>query len=342
MPLLIELPNAGPKLRNNFSNQGFAESTFRKPDSLGDFNSNGFAINDQFPSTLDGDPVIRTFNNFTVNEGHIVTPINRCKGMYLFVNGDLTINGTLSMTARGANAPGKFIGIDPDREFIYFNEEDIFSQYKLPVIGKEGGLGRLGSPGLDGTNGACGAGGGGNGLGNAPTFGASGTSFSGGSGGGGATSSQWGIKVGYNPEPDGGAGGASKYVGGVNPGYGGGGAGNPGGTGNQNGQNGTGGLMLLFVKGNIIFGPNGKIVSKGMNGGDGKPGIENNTYNSGGGGASGGGAIHLFSKSTDIDISKIDVSGGLGGISTYTDIQGRITPINGHRGGKGSVQLYRL
>ena len=342
MSLLIELPDAGPKLRNKFSNQNFAESIFRKTTSLGNFNSNGFAVNDRFPSTLNGDPVVRTYDNFTINTGHTVTPVNRCKGMYLFIEGNLTINGILSMTARGANAPGKFIGIDPDREFVYFNEEDIFSQYKIPTIGKEGGLDILN---LSGKFGACGAGGaGGDGSTTLTTsnIGATaGTSFSGGSGAGGFANNNTGTFVGYNPEPNGGAGGNGRYGGGGNSGYGGGGAGNPGGIGYQSGQNGTGGLIILFVKGNIIFGPNGKIVSRGSNGGDGRPGLINTTHPGGGGGASGGGAIHLFSKSTDIDISKIDVSGGAGGVGFYNDGK-KIHYYYGQNGGNGSVKLYQI
>jgi len=53
--------------------EGYTE-LFDFTTSLGDFSSTGVASHDQFESTLDGPPVLRTYNNFTVNAGHTVTP----------------------------------------------------------------------------------------------------------------------------------------------------------------------------------------------------------------------------------------------------------------------------
>jgi len=356
MPLLVELPEAGIKLKNNFNKEILAEQMFSKTEVLGDFVSNGFSINDQFPATIDSDPVVKTFNNFTINEGHVVTPSVRCKGMYLFIEGDLIVNGILSMTARGAKAPGKFIGIDPYSGRIYFDSIDRFSARGLITLPNIGGAGAnrvyvsspgaipdqhrriLGNPGED-SDLVCGGGGcGGAYSSHGGTIysgaGTTGTSFSGGAGGGGAACINANGN-GYSAAPDGGAGGPARLigtVGGLVRGIG-GGAGNNGGAryssnggGATAGLNGTGGLMILVVRGNIIFGPNGKIEAKGMNGGYGESG--------GGGGASGGGAIHLFSKSTDIDLSKIDVSGGIGGVGGGYS--------NGGNGGSGAKKLYRL
>jgi uncharacterized delta-60 repeat protein len=59
--------------------------------------------NVSFASVQDGDVVVKQFTNLTINAGHTVTTSNRCRGLVIYVNGDCTINGTLSMTARGAN-----------------------------------------------------------------------------------------------------------------------------------------------------------------------------------------------------------------------------------------------
>lgn len=76
------------------------EKIWNFPEIKGDFISTGNINNDHFESTLDGDPVLKSYNNFTINEGHTVTTTNRCKGLYIFVKDTLTVNGTLSMTAK--------------------------------------------------------------------------------------------------------------------------------------------------------------------------------------------------------------------------------------------------
>ena len=329
MPLLVELPEAGNKLRTKFNNDLPYEHIFRKPESLGDFVSNGFAANDQFPSTLDGDPVIKTFNNFTINAGHTVIPINRCKGMYLFIEGDLIVNGLLSMTARGANAPGKFIGIDYRNSIIYYAISNIFTTYpNISTISPEGGSGGTSSTTVSnhggvGINGACGGGGAGQ---HRPTnraarggYGRAGTSFSGGPGGGGASDN-----AGKEAIVNGGAGGAGGFGNYINAGCG--GAGNPAGAGGGSsyytrgnpGANGTGGLIILIVKGSVLFGPSGQIISAGSNGGS-KSGCTS-------GGGSGGGAIHLFHKGDISNPEKITAPGGTGGRS----------------GGNGSIHLNKI
>jgi hypothetical protein len=49
----------------------------------------------------DGDIVVKKFRNLTVNAGHTLTVQNRCRGLFIFVNGNLTVNGTISMTKKG-------------------------------------------------------------------------------------------------------------------------------------------------------------------------------------------------------------------------------------------------
>jgi len=368
MPLYIELPEAGIKLKNNFNRQLDVEQRFSRTESLGDFVSNGFSTNDQFISELDGDPVVRTYNNFTINEGHAVTTTQRCKGLYLFIDGDLTINGTLSMTARGAKAPGKFVGILPSTDEIFFNDVDIFTEkdiINIPAIGGAGAARRGATSrnpfsynGLNGGTKLRGSGGGGSGavrcdqatnVTNASTVysgaGSNGTSFSGGSGGGGAAS-RYGSGSALAGTANGGTGGNGKGVananGGAAGGSGGAGAAGPGTshwtkyahssvTFNSGFGNGAGGLIILIVKGSIIFGPNGKIESNGVR----APGISTyyakyaNSVTIATGGGSGGGIVMLFTKQDLIPDDKLFVSGGLGGYRPIGNYGG--TGGNGHK-----------
>jgi len=357
MPYLLELPDAGRNLIQKFYDIP-AEGIFTFSMPTEEFVSTGVTSNDEFPSVLDGDPVVRSFSKMTIQAGHIVRPTNRCKGMYLFVEGDLIIDGELTMTARGANAPGKFVGIDP-RRGVFINSEDIFTALGLAVIQPTGGAGApkrsigsgnensyggggyAGSPGI---NGACGGGGGGgcehqNGGSSTGGAGSEGTSFSGGAGGGGVAAAGRTVTAGSG-QPNGGPGGNGRCdtidsnnkrraVGG--------GAGNPGGAGHRvapsnysaySGENGTGGLLILVVQGDIIFGPAGKITSNGSGGGKG--------HNASGGG-SGGGAIHIFHKGIITDPTKIQAQGGAGATSAVTTIYTR-----GGNGGAGSIVITKI
>lgn len=335
MPLTIELQDAAPKVKHKFGRFfSEAERIFQFTQEPVDFISNGIVSNDQFTSVLDGDPVLRRFRNMTINAGHTVTPTQRCKGMYLLIEEDLIINGTLSMTARGAKAPGKFVGVDNHYGFIYFNETNIFADSGLFTIGKVGGVTPLvsNSVAANGANNACAGGGSGSVGSGKQGYGGPGTSFSGGPGGGGSPAYNGG-----NGAADGGAGGnAASY----NPGClmpAGGGAGNPGGArgagqaneGGGYGGNGTGGLMILIVKGNIIFGPTGQIISAGSAGG----------WGNASGGGSGGGAIHIFHKGTISNPEKVTAPGGSGGSATAACAR---TPTRGKDGGHGSITFNKF
>ncbi|MCJ2164665.1 MULTISPECIES: hypothetical protein [unclassified Pseudodesulfovibrio] len=56
------------------------------------------------PSEQDGDMVVINAVNLTVDEGYLLTIANRCRGLLIYCTGNATINGTLSMTARGCHA----------------------------------------------------------------------------------------------------------------------------------------------------------------------------------------------------------------------------------------------
>ncbi len=57
-----------------------------------------------FASTQDGDVVVKQYASLTIDAGQTLSVANRCRGLILFVDGTLTVNGTLSMTGKGAHA----------------------------------------------------------------------------------------------------------------------------------------------------------------------------------------------------------------------------------------------
>lgn len=282
-----------------------------------------------FGSTQDGPPVIKNFSSLFVSRSVVIKPTNRCRGMLIFVDGDATISGSISMTARGA----KFTG--SDASFTVVNPPylgDYWSTLNFPTssyltrvfaIGAAGGAG--GNNGVSGVNGRSGGGGGGGGgSGIVSGAGAAGTSFSGGAGGGGAV-------VPYSSPSDaglagkafGGAGGNANSAPGGN---GGGGAGNPGGL--PRGNSGTGGLLILIVKGNLKIGPNGSITSNGSNGGN-----ATDPGSWGGGGGSGGGIIIIYYGGSFQNNGTITSNGGTGGTSNNN---------NAGSGGAGTVTTSKL
>jgi len=343
--LVWSVPDAGLKLREHNPTLR-AELSYAFPESEGDFISTGDIAHDRFVSELDGPPVVKTFDNMTINAGHTVTPTLRCKGMYLYVRGDLIVNGALSMNTRGAVGPGVYIGMDYRNRTVHYHPSDIFTEYGIPFIAPNGGAGTSlpanntrvnGNPGK---NNACGGGGSGGCHKNSATgnagAGGNGTSFGGGAGGGGL--SILGVTLSaQSGAANGGAGGYGR--GNDNSGWvksGGGGAGNPGGAGHGNGGgygaggSGTGGVIILFVDGRIIFGSSGIIRAQGSGGGYAQPSWSWDKCYGAGGGGSGGGAIHVFCPN-DVDQTKFTVSGGPGYASN----------IPGGNGGAGSLTFTK-
>jgi hypothetical protein len=233
-------------------------------------------------STLDGDMVVRNYISLTINAGHTLTVANRCKGLVIYVRGDCIINGTLSMTQRGAHADASAAGDPngtPGLKFPRFTATGA-DAYTAPstvslanagaaIIAAEANQKRINGSGTVYTIARYGSGGkgGDGGLGITQGWagvGAMGTCFSGGSGGGSGADII--NQHGFPGSPNGGPGGA-----GGGPGAG-GGAGNPGGITpgagyvDYPGGNGTGGTIILFVKGNLTVGPSGKIESQGADG----------------------------------------------------------------------------
>lgn len=301
---------------------------------------------------LDGDMVVRNYKSLTLDAGKTLTLDNRCKGLLIYVDGDCTINGTLTLTARGANVDPVAAGVSltglrypvlvsgqPDTlsaaDLAGCGAAAIAATAKQPGVSGNGKVftipraGAAGAPSKDsdgtgntgtaGTAGQTGGGGsGGNEASSGTGTGAAGTCFSGGPGGGANTNST-GIG---NAVANGGAGGHG-YSGGNCAG---GGAGNPGGTvdnpgSSYAGQDGTGGLLILIVKGNLTVASGAVISSNGKNGGD--------SCHSGGAG-SGGGSILILHGGTLTNAGTIQANGGAGGSGAAMH--------PGGAGGAGSIQ----
>jgi len=274
--------------------------------------------------------------NLTVDAAKTLTANVRKRGMFIWVNGDCTINGAISMSARGASAAGARLLLN-----------NIGADYEVPAAGANGGAyvqtvgannRKLGNNGSVGSNGQTGGGASG-GAGQADYgyarsgAGAGGSSYSGGSAGGGAGA---GIDnaIAVAGTINGGAGGAGICSDTSGDRAAGGGAGNPGGAGANAGYaggTGTGGLLIIFVTGNITLGASGLISANGINGGSVPSGKD-----AGGGGGSGGGSVNVFYKGslTGYESAKLKATGGIGGTVPYTS--------HGGNGGIGTTRITQI
>jgi hypothetical protein len=278
--------------------------------------------------SYDGDMVVRQYSSLTINSGATLTTDQPCRGLLIYVDGDCTINGTLSMDGRGAYANPTvsgasdanavsanglqipfitstgnqtlsasatlFNGCGTTARTVIANQKSISGNGTILTLvrqgadgGSGGGSGSGWKPGASGSNGSTGQSGGGGGgrgsyadpSGGGGTGGAGsyGSCFAGGSGGGdGQYSGQSGSSATAWAGPGGNAAATNGYGAG-------GGIGNPSGSNAGGGAapttqpNGTGGLLILIVKGNITLGTNGRIVARGL------AGAEENGGSSGGG-----------------------------------------------------------
>jgi hypothetical protein len=299
-------------------------------------------------SITDGPAIIQNYSSLTVNSGQILSVSNRCKGLIIYVTGNCTVNGTISMNGLGANASGSSTNI-----IEYSSATDgittgvgpvTTTTYNTPATGGSGGAGAsaipatTGSAGGTSTNAPGGGGGGGSGFNAAGGNGTAGTSFCGGSGGGGGS---YNGVTGGNASTNGGTGGAGANC--ANGPGAGGGAGNPGGSGGtgsagtsgSTGGGGGGGYLVLIVGGNLTIGSSGVISSNGGNGGNGGTGGDGIGGSSGGGGA-GGGAVWIFYQGTLSNTGTVQANGGTGGVKANT--QGG----TGGAGGAGSATLAQI
>lgn len=268
-----------------------------------------------FATTLDGEVLVKNYKSLTVNAGHTMTVSTRCRGLLIYVGGDCTINGTVTMTAKGAKATGSMAHYVYQAKNYYGNFLPMFSFNSVKMYGSGSGGGGASTTGGSAGEGYTGGGGGGY-LGGA---GSAGTSWSGGSGGGAGPSA--GNAINYA-----GAGGNAGPS--ASPSGYGGGAGNGGGAGTGTGfagTVGTGGLLMFVVKGTFTLGNTGIISANGSVGGSGPTG--------GGGGSGGGRIIILYNQGYVNNGGSIQVSGGTGGGTS---------PTKGGDGGAGSVTVKEI
>ena len=324
-------PVNGGTLTLNSKAAGNYEVTARKSNTT----LSSFTASDWFTNTKDTTSSWVVVNgDLTINGAVTFTPPVRKLFMVLYVTGNLTFTGEISMTARGANhsgtgdsggytapvdiriATGTFTGVLDYTPGSTTNPS-------IPAVGASGGAATIaeGAPnsGSNGTNGQTG--GGTSGVlyipvGTNAGAGAAGTCFSGGAGGG---SQDAGTTAATSGGANGGAGGSAGGNTASNT-IGGGGAGNPGGTGNSNnsssiGQSGTGGTLVIICEGIVDGGGGGAIYSRGSSGG---------VYLGVDGGGSGGGSITLL----------------YGNISALTTVWANGTGTS--PGGSGSWRRYAI
>jgi len=264
-----------------------------------------------FTTSNDAEVLVRNYTSLTLNAGHTMTVSNRCKGMLIYVAGDCTINGTVTMSSKGANAVGTAAHYVYQSKNYYGNFIPQYQFNSVKLYGSGSGGGAASTAGRSAGEGYTGGGGGGYNGG----AGAAGTSWSGGSGGGGGPSATAG-------SINGGAGGAGSAA---NTGGGAGNGGGAGGPGGISGGTGTGGVIIFVVEGTFTLGNTGVITANGAAGGAGSAG--------GGGGSGGGRIIILYNQGYINNGGTITANGGAGGGTA---------PTAGGSGGAGSITVRQL
>ena len=293
--------------------------------------------------SYDGDILVRNYTSMNVQSGHTYTVDQPCRGMLIYVDGDCTIAGTLTMSAKGgkadptasggsdssaANANGLQLGFIKDGStdtlasptFAGGGSAAVSAVANHPAISGDGinlqisRIGGVGGDGGDANNSWMGRGGA-NGSTGGTTIstggGQGGDRQGGGCGGGGGTGGKGGC---FSGGPGGGGGRndpggnpADNYGGGaggtVAQAPGGGGAGNPGAPGG-----GSGGAGGDGVGGIIYLIVKGNLTISGTVSANGVQGGSGGGY--GGGGGSGAGAIFYVYAGTLSNTGTIEAEGG--------------------------------
>lgn len=306
------------------------------------------ATSTSLASVQDGDMVVRQYTNLTINAGATLTVASRCRGLLLYVDGDLTVNGVISMTARGcaANpldavatadtpvAPSDGHGVPVGGIVLrrkkagatdFNSDTNLFHGCGVAAVAAEAWQGGVLGNGKVWTLPVVGGAGG---AGFVTGWGGSDTGRTGGSralspgGGASADTYCYGTQRGGNATCfSGGVGaGASSYDLSALSDYGGkggdaanngGGTSADAGTGNPGGApyggatySGTGGVLILIVRGKVTIGASGSIISAGVGANGTLVGIP--------GGPSGGGNILLLHGGGYSNSGSITAPGGVG------------------------------
>ena len=301
------------------------------------------------PSSYDGDMVVKQYASLTINAGVTVNTNNACKGMIIYVRGNLVLNGTLScrpsqnspssagLPSGGLKYPiihsggsslttGDFSGMGaaiPGIVTSYVNTNIGSSTGTTFTLDRDGSRDQTNETGAGGypgyAAGCC--------FGQGASSRANGTAFGGGGGVGGSCGCH-GSNPGGATRTQGGTGAAAGCHG---QGGGGGGAGFPvgsagqnAGAGNESTKNGT---VWLIIGGD--FTGSGTIDLQGSKGGTAGSG----GYSGSGGGGSGGGACFVAVKGTNSFCSATSGttgshSGGTGTINCNGGTRGDGTSAN--------------
>ncbi len=243
----------------------------------GNVTVSSYSNSDFFTSTQDSRVgCVHITGDLTINAGQTFTPSVRKPGMYIYVGGDLILNGSISMRARGANHSSSGSNLSSVDIRIIDGTHGGYSNPTIPATGGTGGartsqgsgpgnaqaqVGYFSPIPFFGTAGAQ------HGIAFAERSsatagkGGDGTCFTGGSGGGGVRGAghpaqYGGVGQGGNAVEKGGKGGNSA----ANFYSSNGAAGNPHGNPGQGsyspsratgGNNGTGGVIVIFVRGSV-------------------------------------------------------------------------------------------
>jgi len=327
-------PSKGGALTINGNALGNFEYAVRPGETI----SSSWTEADYFSSTEDTASSWLIFNGNVIIDASFTSvaplrPSRRKLFTVVYVRGNLTMNGVISMTGRGANhsGTGESGGFTLPANIrlatgSYSQNAPTVTTLTNPQIPSAGGGGAAArsvsgaNSGASGSAGGTGGGGGGTwfGAGGTVGTGSAGTCFSGGSGSGSVYTT--GVsRSSDNAESNGGAGSA-----GANPDMQivSGGAGNPGGLGyyissgdphklypSINGGNGTGGVLIVIVEGTLSSDSPGatRFTANGVAGGS-LGGVS--------GGASGGGSVNIFYKILGNAPGITASSGGNGGAGT--------------------------
>jgi hypothetical protein len=265
-----------------------------------------FVATDYFTTTQDNRSAwVIVKGNLTINAGQTFIPSVRKLFTVVYVTGNIINNGTISMTARGANHSGTGNSGGAVTAAAIKIAIGTLSGIAEPVVPADGGAGGNGA--YSGTAGSAGTGGGTGGGGGSSTDNASfgkgsaGTSFTGGTGGGSAQD------LTGNGVVNGGAGGNARSPSGAVDQCA--GAGNPGGTNNgdarRGGASGTGGVLIIICEGSISG--TGSIQANGVTNQPLDP------TNLGGGSTGGGSVTVLFKTSNSITPSAAGGTSYVGG-----------------------------
>lgn len=254
-----------------------------------------------FSSTADNISSWILFNgNTTINLSANIQPPARKLFTCIYVNGNLTLNGTISMDARAAYHSGL---VSSTNILIASGTYSSVVNPQVPSSGGSGVARRNGDGQQSANNGGAGSSGGTGAGSNGGTWGggastgatASGSSFGGTSGAGGARDASSG-DVGQGAGPSGGVGGGSTS--GVGPG---------------------GGVIFLIVEGTLSG--SGIVTANGTS---------TSSSGSATGGGSGGGSANVLCGTNSSSLT-VRANGGSGGLSTISR--------NGGSGGNGTARI---